>query len=125
LTLSITGAAATSAILLSQSSLTFSGTAGGANPAPKTFSIAHTGGGTLAGTANDTAAWLASITPKNGPPPPRTPKKSDLKLCVRRHASITIYLLGLFLHRGVGIRMWRLSQAQVLPSPSPPSPPIP
>jgi BACON domain-containing protein len=45
LTLSITGAAATSAILLSQSSLTFSDTAGGANPAPKTFSISHTGGG--------------------------------------------------------------------------------
>jgi hypothetical protein len=64
-TLSISGAVATPVIQLSQSSLTFSGTAGGANPAPTTFSISNTGGGTLAWTANDTAAWLA-LSPASG-----------------------------------------------------------
>lgn len=64
-TLSITGAAATPAIQLSLSNLAFSGTAGGANPVPTTFSISNTGGGTLAWTANDTAAWL-TLSPASG-----------------------------------------------------------
>jgi hypothetical protein len=64
-TLSITGAVATPAIQLSLSNLAFSGTAGGANPAPTTFSISNTGGGTLAWTANDTAAWL-TLSPASG-----------------------------------------------------------
>lgn len=64
-TLSITGAAAPPAIQLSVSNLAFSGTAGGANPAPKTFSISNTGEGTLAWTASDTAAWL-TLLPGSG-----------------------------------------------------------
>jgi hypothetical protein len=64
-TLSVSGAVATPVIQLSQSSLTFSGIAGGANPAPTTFSISNTGGGTLAWTANDTAAWL-TLSPTSG-----------------------------------------------------------
>jgi hypothetical protein len=64
-TLSITGAPATPAIQLSLRNLAFSGTAGGANPAPTTFSISNTGGGTLAWTANDTAAWL-TLSPASG-----------------------------------------------------------
>lgn len=57
-TLSVTEAAAVPAIQLSLSSLAFSGTAGGANPAPNTFNISNTGGGTLTWTASDTAEWL-------------------------------------------------------------------
>jgi uncharacterized membrane protein len=64
-TLSVTGAAATPAIQLSISSLTFSGTAGGANPAPTSFSISNTGGGTLTWTASDTAGWLI-LSPASG-----------------------------------------------------------
>ena len=64
-TLSITGAAAPPAIQLSVSNLAFSGTAGGANPAPKTFSISNTGEGTLVWTASDTAAWL-TLLPGSG-----------------------------------------------------------
>jgi len=64
-TLSITGAVATPAIQLSLSSLAFSGTAGGADPAPKTFSISNTGGGTLAWTASDNAGWLG-LSPAGG-----------------------------------------------------------
>ena len=50
---------------------------------------------------------------KKGPSPPRTPKKSALKLCVGRHASTTPFMLGLFLHAGVGIRMCVVSEEQV------------
>jgi hypothetical protein len=64
-TLSVAGAAAAPEIQLSVSSLTLSGTAGGANPAPHTFSISNTGGGTLAWTASETAGWL-TLSPASG-----------------------------------------------------------
>jgi hypothetical protein len=64
-TLSIAEAAATPAIQLSVSNLTFSGTAGGANPAPTTFSISNAGGGTLSWAASDNAAWL-TLSPVSG-----------------------------------------------------------
>jgi uncharacterized membrane protein len=64
-TLSVTGSAAAPSIQLSMSSLTFSGTAGSTNPAPKTFSISNTGGGTLTWTVNDTAGWLI-LSPTSG-----------------------------------------------------------
>ncbi|TKB66637.1 MAG: hypothetical protein E8D47_06590 [Nitrospira sp.] len=64
-TLSVTGAAAAPSIQLSMSSLTFSGTVGSTNPAPKTFSISNTGGGTLTWTVNDTAGWLI-LSPTSG-----------------------------------------------------------
>src|SRR5436309_1924069 len=53
---------------LSPSSLTFSGTQGGANPAAKTVSITNTGGGTLSWTVSDNAAWL-SLSPASGTAP--------------------------------------------------------
>ena len=49
-------------------SLSFSGTAGGASPAAKSLAVANTGGGTLAFTASDDAAWLA-VTPTSGNAP--------------------------------------------------------
>jgi hypothetical protein len=64
-TLSITGAAATSAIQLSVSNLAFSGTAGGANPAAKTIGVSNSGGGTLSWTASDNATWL-TLSPLSG-----------------------------------------------------------
>ena len=63
--LSVTEAPAIPAIQLSLNSLSFSGTAGGANPAPTSFSISNTGGGTLTWTASDTSAWLI-LSPASG-----------------------------------------------------------
>ena len=64
-TMSIAGAATTPTIQLSLSSLAFSGIAGGTDPAPKSFSISNTGGGTLAWTASNTASWLL-LSPASG-----------------------------------------------------------
>ncbi|MFO0707749.1 MAG: fibronectin type III domain-containing protein, partial [Nitrospira sp.] len=50
---------------LSTSSLAFSGTAGGANPANQTVTVSNAGAGTLAWTASDNAAWL-TLTPASG-----------------------------------------------------------
>ena len=50
---------------LSPSSLTFSGTAGGTNPAAKTFTVSNTGTGTLSWTASDNTPWLA-VSPASG-----------------------------------------------------------
>ena len=50
------------------SSLSFSGSVGGANPAAKTLSVANTGGGTLNYTTSDNASWLA-VTPASGTAP--------------------------------------------------------
>src|SRR5262249_6785900 len=44
------------------------GTAGGANPASKTVSVANTGGQTLTYTASDDASWL-SLSPTSGTAP--------------------------------------------------------
>ena len=44
-------------------SLSFSATAGGANPAAQTLSVTNTGGGTLNCTASDDQPWLA-VTPR-------------------------------------------------------------
>jgi hypothetical protein len=65
-TLTVTPAATLPpAIGLSPTSLSFTGTAGGSNPAAKSVSIANTGGGTLSWTAGDNAAWL-SLSPTSG-----------------------------------------------------------
>jgi len=54
------------------------------------------------------------ITRENGTPPPRTPNKIRPQ-ALRGEASIHYnFLLGPFLHAGVGIRMCGLSQEQVL-----------
>ena len=50
------------------SSLSFTGSVGGANPAAKTLSVANTGGGTLNYTTSDDASWLA-VTPASGTAP--------------------------------------------------------
>jgi Concanavalin A-like lectin/glucanases superfamily/Viral BACON domain len=57
--------------------MTFTGTAGAANPAAKTASITNTGGGTLTYTASDDAAWL-SETPTNGTAPQTLSISADL-----------------------------------------------
>ena len=49
----------------SPASLSFSGTAGAADPAAKTISVSNTGGGTLNWTASESATWL-SVSPGSG-----------------------------------------------------------
>ena len=53
---------------VSPTSLSFSGTAGAANPAARTVAVANTGGGTLSFTASDDASWL-TVTPGTGTAP--------------------------------------------------------
>jgi hypothetical protein len=53
---------------VSPSSLSFTATAGGSNPANQTVSITNTGGGTLNWTASDNATWL-TISPTSGTAP--------------------------------------------------------
>ena len=65
ITMTVTSGSATPAIGLSPTSLTFSGTAGGANPAAQTIGVSNTGSGTLTWTASDNAAWL-TLTPTSG-----------------------------------------------------------
>lgn len=50
---------------LSPTSLIFTGTVGGVNPAAKTISIGNTGGGTLSWTASRNAHWL-TLSPTSG-----------------------------------------------------------
>lgn len=64
--LTVTAAStATPVIGLSVSSLAFSGTAGGVNPAAQSFTISNTGAGTLTWTAGDSASWL-TLAPATG-----------------------------------------------------------
>ena len=65
LTVNPASTSATPAIGISASSLTFGGTAGGANPAAQSFTISNTGAGTLTWTASDNAAWL-TLSPATG-----------------------------------------------------------
>jgi len=58
----------TPTIGVSPSSLSFTATEGGANPANQTVSITNTGGGTLNWTASDNATWL-TISPTSGTAP--------------------------------------------------------
>ena len=53
------------AIGASPTSLSFTATQGGANPAAQTVSISNTGGGTLSWSASDSTAWL-SLSPASG-----------------------------------------------------------
>jgi hypothetical protein len=53
------------AIGASPTSLSFTATQGGANPATQTLSISNTGGGTLSWTASDNVAWL-TLSPASG-----------------------------------------------------------
>ena len=58
----------TPALQVSGNSLTFSGMAGGSNPAAQTVTIANTGGGTLNWTASKTQSWL-SLSATSGTAP--------------------------------------------------------
>src|SRR5262249_59412911 len=49
-------------------SLSFTATAGGSNPANQTISVTNTGGGTLNFTASDDASWL-TVSPASGTAP--------------------------------------------------------
>jgi Domain of unknown function (DUF4082)/Concanavalin A-like lectin/glucanases superfamily/Fibronectin type III domain/Viral BACON domain/Bacterial Ig domain len=53
------------ALSVSPSSLAFSATAGGADPAAKTLSVTNAGGGTMNWTASESASWL-SVSPASG-----------------------------------------------------------
>jgi hypothetical protein len=53
------GTTTTPSILLNPTSLSFSGTAGGANPLAKTINLANPTGGTLTWSMTEPAAWLA------------------------------------------------------------------
>lgn len=64
-TLTVTSGTASGSIGFSPTSLAFSGTTGGTNPAAKSFTITNPGGGTLSWTVSDNAAWL-SVTPTSG-----------------------------------------------------------
>jgi glucose/arabinose dehydrogenase/PKD repeat protein len=55
-------------LAVSPGSLSFSGVAGGAQPASKTLSVANDGGGTLAFSVSDDAPWL-TVTPGSGTAP--------------------------------------------------------
>ena len=52
-------------LAVSPSSLSFTATAGGANPAAKTLSVSNAAGGTLSWTASDNQTWL-SVSPASG-----------------------------------------------------------
>jgi hypothetical protein len=62
------GPPASPSIGVSPSSLSFTATAGGGNPANQTVSITNTGGGTLNWAATDNASWL-TISPASGTAP--------------------------------------------------------
>jgi hypothetical protein len=53
------------ALSVTPTSLSFSGTQGGSNPAAKTLTVANTGGGTMSWTASDDASWM-SVSPASG-----------------------------------------------------------
>jgi hypothetical protein len=61
----VTAAPVPPAIGASPTSLSFTATQGGANPAAQTVSISNTGGGSLSWSASDNAAWLA-LSPASG-----------------------------------------------------------
>jgi hypothetical protein len=59
------GAQAAPALSVTPSSLSFSATAGGTDPAAKTLSVSNSGGGTMSWTASESASWL-SLSPTSG-----------------------------------------------------------
>jgi glucose/arabinose dehydrogenase/PKD repeat protein len=63
-----TGPPPAPALSVSPATASFSGVAGGSNPAAKTVTVANTGGGTLNFTAADDAPWL-SVSPASGTAP--------------------------------------------------------
>lgn len=65
--LTISAPAATPVISLSATSLAFTGTVGGTNPAPQSFTISNTGSGTLTWSVRTGSnSWISSISPLNG-----------------------------------------------------------
>src|SRR6185436_19137802 len=62
------GAPASPAIGVSPTSMSFSATVGGANPASQSLSITNTGGGTLNWTAASNQPWL-NVSPGSGTAP--------------------------------------------------------
>ncbi|WP_272473957.1 LamG-like jellyroll fold domain-containing protein [Baekduia alba] len=63
-----TGAPPTPVLATTPASLTFSGTAGGANPAAQSIGVSNTGGGSLAWTATSSQPWL-TVSPVSGGAP--------------------------------------------------------
>ena len=54
------------ALSVTPTTLNFSASQGGANPATQTFSIRNTGGGTLNWTASESSSWISSVSPASG-----------------------------------------------------------
>ncbi len=59
------GGSVPAALSVTPTSLAFTGTVGGANPAARTVALTNTGGGTLSWTVSDNAAWL-TVSPVSG-----------------------------------------------------------
>src|SRR5262249_59762677 len=64
----VSGGATQPTIGVSPTSLSFTATAGGSNPANQTINVTNTGGGTLNFTASDDAPWL-TVSPSSGTAP--------------------------------------------------------
>lgn len=64
-TLAVAAASQPPSLSVSTSSLSFTATAGGSNPAAKSIGISNAGGGTLSWTASKTQSWL-TISPTSG-----------------------------------------------------------
>ena len=56
------------ALAVSRTSMAFTATQGGANPAAQTFDVTNTGGGSLSYTATESASWL-TVSPASGAAP--------------------------------------------------------
>ena len=65
------------ALAVTPATLSFTATAGGANPAGRTLSVANTGGGTLSFTASTDAPWL-SVSPGSGTAPAELTVSADI-----------------------------------------------
>ena len=73
----VSGGAPQPTIGVSPSSLSFTATAGGSNPANQTINITNTGGGTLNFTASDDAPWL-TVSPTSGTAPSTLTASADI-----------------------------------------------
>ena len=63
--MTVASGSTTPTVGLAPTSLAFTGSVGGTNPATQTISIANTGGGTLTWSASDNASWL-TVSPASG-----------------------------------------------------------
>ncbi|MBO0722078.1 MAG: hypothetical protein J2P41_14735, partial [Blastocatellia bacterium] len=89
------GGSTSPVISVNPSSLSFTATAGGSNPASQTFDISNTGSGTLNFTASDDGSWL-TISPTSGTAPATLTASVDISglAAGTYNATITISASG-------------------------------